>query len=314
MHSLRARRYTEVVPRRSTGFPQADAGDDFLRVRRRQVLSRLASRLRGEPDDVSMVLPFDEVVAALGRAGERPLGIQTIRLETIVGTVDKAKAFDRQFRPTSATVRERWERIDAAHRRGEAMPPISVYRIGDMHFVRDGHHRVSVAHALGLRVIDAAVTLVRTKLSAHGIRGRGDLLVKDLQRMFEDRVPLPTEAQEALTVADPWSWALLGEAVEAWGFRYLQQEHTFLLRAEVAAAWYRLEYRPVVEMLRTTDLIGANTEAEAYLRVARERYRLVRTHAWSEDIVARLRADAGDGSPTRDRQARPHGRRGSGSR
>ena len=48
-------------------------------------------------------------------------------------------------------MRERWERIAAAQRRGESMPPIDVYRVGDLHFVRDGHHRVSVARAQGLR-------------------------------------------------------------------------------------------------------------------------------------------------------------------
>jgi hypothetical protein len=37
---------------RSTGLPQVDAQDDFLRVRRRRALARLARRLRGEPGDV----------------------------------------------------------------------------------------------------------------------------------------------------------------------------------------------------------------------------------------------------------------------
>jgi hypothetical protein len=131
-----------------TGFPQSDVENDFLRARRRQVLARLAHRLRREPDDVSLILPFDEVVAALGQRGERSLGLQTIRLDTIIGTVDSRRDFDRQFRPTTSRVRERWERLALAQRRGEIIPPIDVYRIGDLHFVQDGHHRVSVAHAL----------------------------------------------------------------------------------------------------------------------------------------------------------------------
>ena len=93
-----------------TGFPRADVEDDFLRVRRRQVLARLAHRLRREPDDVNLILPFDEVVAALGMKSERSLGLQTIRLNSVVGTVDSQRDFDRRFRPTSNRVRERWER------------------------------------------------------------------------------------------------------------------------------------------------------------------------------------------------------------
>src|SRR5215213_11263677 len=94
-----------------TGLNAADAQDDFLRVRRRRALSRIAHRLRGEPGDVNVILPFEEVVAALGRRGERRLGLQTIPLDSIVGTVDRSREFDRAFRPTSSRVRPRWERI-----------------------------------------------------------------------------------------------------------------------------------------------------------------------------------------------------------
>ena len=151
-----------------TGFPRADVADDFLRVRRRQVLSRLAQRLRRGPDDVNLVLPFDDVVAALGLRGERYAGLQTIGLDTIVGTVDSRRDFDRHFRPTSSRVRERWERLALAQRRGESIPPIEVYRVGGLHFVSDGHHRVSIAAATGQQAIDAYVTEILTALPPTG--------------------------------------------------------------------------------------------------------------------------------------------------
>ena len=106
-----------------TGFPRADVENDFERARRRQVRARLGQRLRREPDDVNLILPFDEVVAALGRRGERAEGLQTIRLESVVGTVDNSRDFDRRFRPTTGRVRERWERLALAQRRGESLPP-----------------------------------------------------------------------------------------------------------------------------------------------------------------------------------------------
>ena len=168
-----------------TGFPRADVEDDFLRVRRRQVLARLAHRLRREPDDVNLILPFDEVVAALGMRGERSLGLKTIRLDSVVGTVDSQRDFDRRFRPTSGRVRERWERLALAQRRGESIPPIDVYRVGDLHFVKDGHHRVSVALAAGQTTIDAYVTEVLTSVPARGIRRRAALKV-----LWDERSPL----------------------------------------------------------------------------------------------------------------------------
>jgi hypothetical protein len=272
-----------------TGFPRADVENDFLRARRHQVLARLAQRLRREPDDVNLILPFDEVVAALGRRGERRLGLQTIQLSTVVGTVDSTRDFDRRFRPTSGRVRERWERLALAQRRGEAIPPIDVYRIGDMHFVEDGHHRVSIAIATGAKTIDAYVTEVLTELPPTGIRGRRDLLVKSYERIFHERVPLPAAALAKIAVTDPWSYAELGEAVEAWGFRCMQDKGKFADRAEIARHWYNEEYVPVVRMMRAADLIGSRTEAEAYLRVAAERYRLIKIHQWNDEVIERLR-------------------------
>jgi len=276
-----------------TGFPVADAENDYLRIRRRQVLSRLAHWLRREPDDVSEILPFDEVVAALGRTGERFLGLQVIALDSIVGSVDRTRDFDRWFRPRSARTRERWERLARAQRRGETIPPIDVYRVGELHFVRDGHHRVSVAIALKLRTIDAMVTEVATKIDATGIARRGDLITKDLRRVFLDRVPLYGRALSTILVTDPWSYAELSETVEAWGFRLMQQEARYLDRETVAKRWYSEEFRPVVRMLEQADLIGDRTEAEAYLHLASQRYRLMRTHRWDDEVVGRLRADPG---------------------
>jgi HSP20 family molecular chaperone IbpA len=277
---------------RDTGFPRADVENDFLRVRRRQVLARLVNRLRREPDDVNLVLPYDEVIAALGLRGERALGLRTIPLSQVVGTVDSRRDFDRRFRPTSGKVRERWERLALAQRRGESIPPIDVYRVGELYFVKDGHHRVSIAIATGQKTIEAYVTEVQTVVPADGIRHRGDLLVKSYEREFQARVPLPAKARASITVSDPWSYALLGETVEAWGFRYMQHEGHFLDRDVVARRWYAEEYGPVVRMLREADLVGTGrTDAEAYLRVASERYRLLRTHAWSDEIVARLRRE-----------------------
>jgi hypothetical protein len=157
-----------------TGVPWVDVEDDFARARRRHVLDRLVSWLRREPDDTSL-LRFDEVVSMLGFRGEHYLGVRTIRLDTVAGSVDSTRDFDRRFRPASDRDRERWEQLDLAERHGAVMPPIEVYRVGGLHFVKDGHHRVSVAIATGQEMIDADVTEVLTQLPATGISRRSDL-------------------------------------------------------------------------------------------------------------------------------------------
>ena len=145
-----------------TGFPRADAENDFLRARRRQFLAMLAHRLHGGRAVSNRLVSLDDVVGPLGWRGQRRLGLQTIRLDTIAGTADSRRDFDRCFRPTSTRVRSRWERLALAQRRGEAIPPIEVYRVGQLHFVADGHHRVSIAAATRQRLIDAYVTEVLT--------------------------------------------------------------------------------------------------------------------------------------------------------
>jgi hypothetical protein len=161
--------------RLDTGVTWVDVEDDFHRARRQHEMDRLVSWLRREPDDTSL-LQFDEVIRLLGFRGEDYLGMRTIRLDTVVGTVEETRDFDRRFRPTSYRDRDRWEQLDLAERDGAVMPPIEVYRVGGLHFVKDGHHRVSVAMATGQEMIDADVTEVLTRLPATRICRRSDLI------------------------------------------------------------------------------------------------------------------------------------------
>src|SRR5436305_13246577 len=119
-----------MTSRRSTGMPRVDAQHDFLRARRRASAAKLISRLRREPDDIGVILPYEEVIEALGFLSERPLGLHIVALDAIVGTVDRGRDFDRSFRPTSTRVRARWEQLALAMRRGDSMPPVDLLRVG----------------------------------------------------------------------------------------------------------------------------------------------------------------------------------------
>jgi hypothetical protein len=252
-------------------------------------VSKLVSRLRAEPDDVSAMLPFEEVVAALGRRSEHDIGLQTIELDSIVGTVARRRGeFDRNFKPASKGVRGRWEAIATARRRGQTMPPIDVYRIGELHFVEDGHHRVSVARALGDTHIDAYVKEVRTQLGAGRELQLRDLPLKRHQRVFRERIPLPPELRDRIQLSDEWRYAQLSTLIEAWGLRASHARERLLSRAEIAEAWFREEYEPVVEVLSEAHVGGEGTETERYMRVAMLRYLLLQTHDWTDEVVARL--------------------------
>jgi hypothetical protein len=274
----------------STGSPSQDAQHDFSRARRARLLSDIARRLRREPDDVGLILPFEEVIEALGRTGQVDRGLQVVQLDAIVGTVDRAADFDRGFRPTSQRLRSRWERIAAAQRRGEAMPPVSLFLVGELYFVRDGHHRVSVAKSQGREDIDAYVTEVTTRIKLGADLRVSQLPLKDHERLFRERVPLSAEQRARISLSDPWDFGWLAEMVEAWGFRMMQERGHFADRYEVAKRWFEHEYVPVSEMLAEGGLSErGETETEAYMRLAGQRYMILRTHEWSDDVIDQLR-------------------------
>ena len=186
----------------------------------------------------------------------------------MVGSVDRATGFDRLFRPTSDEVERRFQRIDVALRRGEEMPPIDVYRIGDVHFVIDGHHRVAVARALEWKTINAHVVEVLTV----GRRGPGPAAGGPADQGARAGVRRAGAAAAADARADRAArggdYGELAEMVEAWGFRYMQLRGQLMDRRQTAETWFAEEYEPAVELLRQAGLLVGGTETEAYLRLS----------------------------------------------
>jgi hypothetical protein len=290
----------------STGQPREDAKIAFDKERRRRALSRLASRMRFEADDVSHMLPFEEVVAALGATSRHAAGEQVIPLDSIVGTVDRRRGdFDRSFRPSPNT-RGRWERIAEARKRGEAMPPIDVFRIGDLYFVQDGHHRVSVARGMGDKDINANVVDVRTKLGANRELQMSDLPLKAHERVFHERVPLPPQLRKRIELSDEWRYAQLATLIESWGYRASLERERLLPRREMAQLWFEEEYVPMVDMLREAGIGGGGTETERYLRVAMLRFLLLQRHDWTDDLAERLAGEVKHPSTASEQDTMTH--------
>jgi hypothetical protein len=140
-----------------TGNLLIDAQTAFARQSRRRRWSRAGAWLRRSPD-ASRLTALGEALGAAPPSNRRSAGLQAIALDSIVGTAEPAKArvFDSRFRVPESS-RRRWERLWMASRKGAPLPPIAVFRLGEQHFVDDGHHRVSVAQALGMVAIDAEV-------------------------------------------------------------------------------------------------------------------------------------------------------------
>ena len=142
---------------------QLQARADFERARREAAFHAALATLANRPNDL---LSYHEVRRAIGPAAERYRGVRAVPVERIVGSLDRVGDFDRAFRPRRADVAVRWQRIACAHHEGTGLPAVRLYQLGDDYFVEDGHHRVSVARALGQGFVDAEVVEVAPRAAA----------------------------------------------------------------------------------------------------------------------------------------------------
>src|SRR5215217_7962714 len=186
------------------GF-QADK--DFSRARRRAFLRRIGAYLRKDPGS-NQLLSFDEVKSVLGAVEQVYLGMRTVEVAKIVGSVGRHRDFDRAFLPSKDDLGARWKRIDEMMHRAEELPPISLYKIGDAYFVRDGNHRVSVARQQGVEMIDAEVIELRSRVPIDSAITARDLLHKLEQRRLLERLPIERvlEAFPDRTELDLYLW------------------------------------------------------------------------------------------------------------
>jgi uncharacterized ParB-like nuclease family protein len=99
-------------------------------------------------------------VAATGAISNRhAAGIQTVPIDQIHDSEGRCADFDRAFHPLTAHTEDRWLSVAGAYLRGRDLPPVDLIQVGEVYFVRDGHHRISAAAALGQQEIDAVVTV-----------------------------------------------------------------------------------------------------------------------------------------------------------
>jgi hypothetical protein len=133
----------------------AEAERRFEQLHRRATIESALRKLAGH---LPHLLPFKDVQKRLGLRHAREIGARDIRLDKIVGSVGKPDAFTPSFLPRYARLKERWKRVYAVAHGWIGLPPIEVYQVGEVYFINDGHHRVSVARHLGAKTITAYVT------------------------------------------------------------------------------------------------------------------------------------------------------------
>ena len=150
---------------------------DFGVARGRAFFNQLLTVLSGHP---RQLLVYDEVREKLRLGGPVYMGVQPVPVKLIIGSVNRYRDFDRLFLPTQSHTRDRWRRINRAWYQDISLPPVLLYKVGDVYFVVDGNHRVSVARSKGQIYIDAEVRecIARVPLTE-------DIRPEELERLGE---------------------------------------------------------------------------------------------------------------------------------
>ena len=257
--------------------PHEQSDRDFSRARRRAFLRRIGAYLRRDPAS-NQLLSFDEVKGALGAISQVYLGLREVEVSKIVGSVGRHRDFDRAFLPSKPDLGTRWRRIDEIMHREEELPPVSLYKIGDAYFVKDGNHRVSVARQQGIEMLDAEVIELRSRVPVDSALTARDLLYKLEHRHLLERLPidrvLPEIEVEFSDVAD---YRRLATYIEAHGFRVSQLWKRYVSPEEVLRDWYEYDYCPIAEMIREEHILDSfpdRTELDLYLWIVYHRERL----------------------------------------
>lgn len=269
------------------------ADKDFSRARRRAFLRRIGAFLRKDPGS-NQLLSFDEVKSALGAVEQVYLGMRTVEVDKIVGSVGRHRDFDRAFLPSKDDLGARWKRIDEMMHRSEELPPVSLYKIGDAYFVRDGNHRVSVARQQGVEMIDAEVIELRSRVPIDSEITARDLLHKLEQRRLLERLPMDRVLPEVkVELSDVSDYRRLATHIEAHGFRLTQLWKRYVSPEETLRDWYEYQYVPIAEMVREERVLEAfpgRSELDLYLWIVDHRERLV-LEARDEGIPAEAAKD-----------------------
>jgi hypothetical protein len=255
----------------SDQFPEQfseQARADFQRARFKAFVNRLWGTLSGQP---TTLLSYDEVKEKLRIGGPIYRGVQTVHVNQIAGSLNRYHEFDRVFLPASDKLAARWQRVNRAFYQEISLPPVVLYKVGQVYFVVDGHHRVSVAREQGQIYIEAEVRECATRVNI-----RADLRLEDLQILgnkvnFLERTSLDSlrpDAHIKVTIPDGFDRMLEHIAVHRY-FMGIDWKRD-ISEEEAVAHWYDTVYMPVVNVIRETNILKefpGKTEADLYLWV-----------------------------------------------
>jgi fermentation-respiration switch protein FrsA (DUF1100 family) len=248
---------------------------DWEHARRSAFIQDVLGAFTRRPADL---LPFDKVQKTLRLCNARYLGVLDVPLDHIIGSVGRYRDFTRAFSPRQSNLQERWRRINQLIAKGGGLPPIELYKVGDAYFVRDGHHRVSVAHQTGQSTIEAHVWEYQTRVPIGPDTDLGDLMGEGARAAFLEH----TNADHLcpgfdVKLTQPDGYDELLYEIEVFQQVLSTIDEREMPFDEAVVLWYEMQYTPIVDIIRQRNILQefpGRTEADLYLWLRRSQEEL----------------------------------------
>jgi hypothetical protein len=252
---------------------KALAAEDFSKARGRAILSQLQHFL---DQDKNRLLSFHDVKEILRPKNETYRGMKAVPINLIVGSEGRYRDFNRYFLPNFDFLRSRWERVDMARIKDVILPPIQLYEIGGVYFVRDGNHRVSVAKTQGMEMIDAEITSLSSEIpikpgmTADDLRCAVIQYEKDL--FYEKTGFAELTGDKDLDFSLPGQYDTIYQHILDHKYFLNEASHNEIPFADALESWYEKIYEPIVKIIREEQLcsrFSGRTESDLYVWIVK---------------------------------------------
>ncbi|RMF03153.1 MAG: universal stress protein, partial [Chloroflexi bacterium] len=260
---------------------------DFREARRKAKMQDIMARIKGQPADL---LSFDDVSQNFRLEGGSALGVQDIPLDSIVGSVGRYHDFNRQFLPRRDGLARRWTNVQRGAEGLVGLPPIEAYKIGDVYFVVDGNHRVSVARQMESPAIQGKVTEFKTRIPISPEDSPDEIIIKSEYATFLEKTNLDHwRPGTDFSVTAPGRMWVLNTQIEAFRFLKMQESGQDIPYPDAVTRWHDEVYLPVIEAIRENGILRdfpGRTETDLYLWIFQHRAEMEAQLGWDVNLEA----------------------------
>jgi hypothetical protein len=265
------------------------ARETFRQARKQARRHQIGAKLRGDGDQL---LPFEAVRSELRLMNPMYQGIHEVPVGQIVGSIGRYREFTRDFLPLNDSLQDRWINVEALAA-STGWPPIELYQVGDVYFVKDGNHRTAIARSMGLPTIEAHVWAFPEELHVDPTAPLDDILIQLGERTFETKTTLrELFPRHSIRFTAAGRYSELFAQIEALRqtLEIVDDEPKSFI--DIVPFWYEMIYLPTVQIIYESELMTAfpgRTEADLFVWMSKHRDRLADLYG-NYDSLAELAA------------------------